>query len=132
MGRVEETDKYLKEMKDEACAAIRSSGSESIIIAQTIALQTASNEAIAKNLAQLADDIHFIKEAIAKEIEGAESKPSGPKCLRCAYYEKKTTVDDNGLIRNDVDWCMWYRRPINLKKDIDCYKFIKTDKKTGG
>lgn len=69
MSRVEETDKYLNEMKNEACEAIRSAGSESVIIAQTIALQTAANEAIAKNLAQLADDIHFIKEILAKEVE---------------------------------------------------------------
>lgn len=73
MGRVEETNKALGDLQKTVKEAISSTTDKFIVVAHVLTLQAGTNEEIAKSLAQLADDIHFIKEAMAKEIEGEES-----------------------------------------------------------
>ena len=72
MGEVEETNKALIELKDTVIEALKATSDSHATIAHVITFEAGVNEEIAKNLAQLADDIHFIKEIIAKEQE-AES-----------------------------------------------------------
>ena len=69
MGRVEETNKALTELKDTVIKALKETSDTHAAIAHVITFNAGVNEEIAKNLALLADDIHFIKEILAKEAE---------------------------------------------------------------
>lgn len=72
MSRVEETNKDLTELKDTVIEALKATSDSHAAIAHVITFNAGVNEEIAKNLAQLADDIHFLREIVQKEEE-AES-----------------------------------------------------------
>jgi len=69
MGRVEETNNALTELQGTVIEALKATSDSHAVITHVITFHAGVNEEIAKNLAQLADDIHFIKEAMAKEQE---------------------------------------------------------------
>ena len=67
MGRVEETNKALTELKDTVIEALKATSDSHAAIAHVITFEAGVNEEIAKNLAQLADDIHFIRKNLEAE-----------------------------------------------------------------
>ena len=68
MGRVEETNKALTELKDTVIEALKATSDSHAAIAHVITFEAGVNEEIAKNLAQLADDIHFIRKNLEAEL----------------------------------------------------------------
>ena len=132
MSRVEETNKALTELKDTVIEALKTTSDSHAAIAHVITFEAGVNEEIAKNLAQLADDIHFIKEAMAKEIEGVESvavkykkaaESYGPKCLDCRYSDTMDYVDKDGIRNRDVDWCTRKHQKIDFYNTPVCGYF---------
>ena len=67
MGRVEETNKALTELKDTVIKALKATSDSHAAIAHVITFEAGVNEEIARNLAQLADDIHFIRKNLEAE-----------------------------------------------------------------
>ena len=67
MSRVEETNKALTELKDTVIEALKATSDSHAAIAHVITFEAGVNEEIAKNLAQLADDIHFIRKNLEAE-----------------------------------------------------------------
>ena len=74
MGRVEETNKALIELKDTVIKALKATSDTHAAIAHVITFEAGVNEEIAKNLSQLADDIHFLRETMAKEQKEEEAE----------------------------------------------------------
>jgi hypothetical protein len=67
MGRVEETNKALTELENTMVETLGNVISKEIAVATTITGISSVNVEIAKSLAQLADDIHFIRENLEAE-----------------------------------------------------------------
>lgn len=139
MGRVEETNKALTELKDTVIEALKTTSDSHAAIAHVITFEAGVNEEIAKNLAQLADDIHFVKEAMAKEIEGGESVAvkyakaaedlrSFPKCMDCTYSDMIEYIDTDGVTHNGVEWCDRKLQRINFDDRPDCDYFKPKEK----
>ena len=116
MGRVEETNAALTELKDTVIEALKETSDTHATIAHVIAFNAGVNEEIAKNLALLADDIHFLREILAKELENdevptARRRQAGAKCMDCRYCDF-VRVDKNGETRLNVEWC--HRKGIEI------------------
>ena len=69
MGRVEETNKVTTELENTLADHVNNTTNIEAAIAMILTAQCSVNTEIAKSLALLADDIHFIKEILAKEAE---------------------------------------------------------------
>ena len=90
-------------------------------VSYSLAYMYVINTEIAKSLAQLADDIHFIRETMAKKEE--KPKPLGPKCLYCKHSDIINYVDVAGVVNCDVEWCHRKSKRINLDARPDCDYF---------
>lgn len=129
MCRVEETNKALTELKDTVIESLKATSDSHAAIAHVITFHAGVNEEIAKNLAQLADDIHFLRETIAKELEGEKSKSSGLTCLDCKYSDTIRYVDKDGIVNRDVEWCQRKHQKINFddKPVCDYFKPVEAE-----
>lgn len=124
MGRVEETNKAMAELQDTVIKSLSSTCDTHAAIAHVIIFQTGVNEEIAKSLAQLADDIHCLREKISKWLEeDEEPKTLGPKCLDCKHSDIMNYVDNNGVLNRNVEWCHHKSQRINLDTRPACDYF---------
>lgn len=124
MGRVEETNETFTELNKTITEALISTTDRFTLIAHVLILQAGTNSEIAKSLAQLADDIHFIKEAIAKEIEGEEKDLEFfPECSDCMFSDTIRYVDKDGILNRDVEWCRRKGQKINFDDRPNCDYF---------
>lgn len=129
MGRVEETNAALTELEKTMVKTLDDTTSKEIAVAVTITGMSSVNVEIAKSLAQLADDIHFLRETMAKELEGEKSKSSGPTCLDCKYSDTMRYVDKDGIVNRDVEWCERKHQKINFddKPVCDYFKPVEAE-----
>lgn len=74
MGRVEETNAALTELEKTMVETLDNTTSKDIVVAVTITGISSVNTEIAKSLAQLADDIHFLRETMTKEQKEEEAE----------------------------------------------------------
>lgn len=107
MGRVEETNKAMAELQDTVIKSLSSTCDTHAAIAHVIIFQTGVNEEIAKSLAQLADDIHCLREKISKWLEEDEEEPKPSKltCADCKYSDVLDHIDTGFLTRLNVEFC---------------------------
>lgn len=125
MGRVEETGEVTRAIEEGTISNFKRAFWTKASHEMSGAIQIE----IAKSLAQLADDIHFIKEAMAKELEGEKSKSSGPTCLDCKYSDTMRYVDKDGIVNRDVEWCERKHQKINFddKPVCDYFKPVEAE-----
>lgn len=104
MGRVEETNAALTELEKTMANTLDNVTSKEIAMAVTVAGMSSVNAEMAKSLAQLADDIHYIKEAMAKEKKEEEER-SKLTCGNCKYSYVIDHIDTGFLTRFNVEFC---------------------------
>lgn len=119
MGRVKETNEVTRAIEEGTISNFKKAFWAKTSREMSGAIQIE----IAKSLAQLADDIHFIRETMAKEQEEEKSKPSGPKCLDCGHSGIMNYVDNAGVVRRNVEWCHRKSQKISLDDRPDCDYF---------
>lgn len=106
MGRVEETAEITRAIEEGTISNFKRAFWSKASQEMSGAIQIE----IAKSLAQLADDIHFIKEVMAKEIEGGESV--AVKYVKAAedlrFFRKKDEEAPTHTCKN----CVHYRRKL--------------------
>lgn len=127
MGRVEETNAALTELEKTMVKTLDDTTSKEIAVAVTITGVSSVNVEIAKSLAQLADDIHFLREILAKEMENdevptARRRQAGAKCMDCRYCDF-VRVDKNGETRLNVEWCHRKGAEIDMEDRPVCGYF---------
>lgn len=107
MGRVEETNAALTELEKTMVKTLDDTTSKEIAVAVTITGVSSVNEEIAKSLAQLADDIHCLREKISKWLEEDEEEPKPSKltCADCKYSDVLDHIDTGFLTRLNVEFC---------------------------
>lgn len=129
MSRFEETNDVInaisKQLNENGPDKRKADACMSYSLAYTYLINTE----IAKSLAQLADDIHFLRETMAKELEGEKSKSSGPTCLDCKYSDTTRYVDKDGIVNRDVEWCERKHQKINFddKPVCDYFKPVEAE-----
>ena len=122
MGRVEETNKALTEFKDTVIEALKATSDSHAAIAHVITFNAGVNEEIAKNLAQLADDIHFLRETMAKEKEEAKER-SKLTCGNCKYSYVIDHIDTGFLTRFNVEFCHHRDTEVDFRFTPICKHF---------
>lgn len=125
MGRVEETNEITRAIEEGTISNFKKAYWAKTSNEMSGAIQIE----IAKSLAQLADDIHFLRETMAKELEGEKSKSSGPTCLDCKYSDTTRYVDKDGIVNRDVEWCERKHQKINFddKPVCDYFKPVEAE-----
>lgn len=129
MGRVEETNKALTELKDTVIEALKATSDSHAAIAHVITFHAGVNEEIAKSLAQLADDIHYIKEAMAKEQKEAKER-SKLTCANCKYSYVIDHIDTGFLTRFNVEFCHRRDAEVDFRFTPICKHFEQKEEET--
>ena len=100
MGRVEETAEITSAIEEGTISNFKKAFWAKASQEMSGAIQIE----IAKSLAQLADDIHFLRETMAKEKEEAE-KRSNLTCADCKYSDVIDHIDGIFTTRLNVEVC---------------------------
>lgn len=100
MGRVEETNEVTRAIEEGTISNFKKAYWAKTSNEMSGAIQIE----IAKSLAQLADDIHFLRETMTKEKEEAE-KQSKLTCANCKYSYVIDHIDTGFLTRFNVEFC---------------------------
>lgn len=119
MGRVEETNKNLAELENILANSVNDATDIKTAIAMILTAKVSVNTEIAKSLAQLADDIQFLRETMAKEQE----EKSKPTCLECKYSGMMNYVNKDDILETDVEWCNRKHQKIDFDDRPDCNYF---------
>lgn len=127
--RVEETDDMLKKIDEKYSVLLRDApaGNMQLPTAYAELIVAETNSLVAKNLAYIANDLHWLRETMAKEKED-ERKPSGPKCLDCKYSDMIKYIDTDGVVHRGYEWCNRKRQGINFDDRPDCDYFKPKEK----
>lgn len=118
MGRVEETNEITRAIEDGTISNFKRAFWTKASHDMSGAIQIE----IAKSLAQLADDIHFIKEAIAKE-KNEEKKRSNLTCANCKYSYVIDHIDTGFLTRFNVEFCHYRDAEVDFRFTPICKHF---------
>lgn len=117
MSRVEETndviDAISRQLNENGPDKRRADACMSYSLAYIYLINTE----IAKSLAQLADDIHFLRETTTKEQE------EKPTCLDCKYSGMRKYIDVDGVTHLGVEWCNYKHQAIDLDDRPECDYF---------
>lgn len=123
MGRVEETNEVTRAIEEGTISNFKKAYWAKTSHEMSGAIQIE----IAKSLAQLADDIHFLRETTAKEKEEVE-KRSNLTCADCQYSYVIDHIDRGLLTRFNVEFCSHRGKEVSLRYTPICDHFKQKEK----
>jgi len=104
MSRFEETNDIIDAISKQLNENGADKRKADVCMSYSLAYTYLINTEIAKSLAQLADDIHFLRETMAKEKEEAKER-SKLTCGNCKYSYVIDHIDTGFLTRFNVEFC---------------------------